>query len=167
MSESMTAALAASGPRADHKPALELYGRLVGAWNVTNRYFDESTGTWQTGTVVWTFGWVLDGQAVQDVMWFTNDADGSRATGSTVRLYDPAADAWHVVWFSPTGTTCTLTGRPDGDGGIAQEGVRADGRPIRWHFSEVTESSFRWLGYVSDDAGETWRLEQEMLAVKS
>ena len=29
---------------------------------------------------------------------------------------------------------------------------------------EVTGTSFRWLGHISDDDGRTWRLEQEMLA---
>ncbi|HEV8570147.1 MAG TPA: hypothetical protein VGQ92_24190 [Actinoplanes sp.] len=165
MTDEMTSALAASGPRPEHKEALALYGRLAGTWDVRNRYFDESNGTWVNGTVVWTFGWILAGQAVQDVMWFTRE-DGIRSTGSTVRLYDPAADVWHVVWFSPFGTTCTLTGRPGANGDIVQEGVRLDGRPIRWLFTEVTDDSFRWLGYVSDDAGETWRFEQEMLAAR-
>jgi hypothetical protein len=164
MTDAMTAALAATGPRTDHAAAMDLYGRVVGTWNVRNRYFDEPSGTWQTGTVVWRFGWVLAGNAVQDVMWFTHDGDGVRATGSTMRLYDPAAGAWHIVWFSPAGTISVLTGRPGENGDIVQEGAGPDGRPIRWLFTAVTETSFRWLGYVSDDKGETWRFEQEMLA---
>ena len=158
MSEAMISALHA---RAGDAP--DLYGRLVGTWDVGNRYLDEKTDTWRTGTAVWTFGWVLAGRAVQDVMWFTED-DGSRATGSTMRLYDPEDDVWHVVWFDPRGRTPVLTGRPGADGDIVQEGTRPDGRPIRWLFTEVTGTSFRWLGYVSDDGGTTWRLEQEMLA---
>ena len=67
MTEEMTSALAATGPRPEHKEALALYGRLAGTWDVRNRYFDESSGTWVTGTVVWTFGWILAGQAVQDL----------------------------------------------------------------------------------------------------
>jgi hypothetical protein len=164
MTDAMTAALAATGPRADHAAAMDLYGRLAGTWHVRNRYFDEPGGTWQTGTVVWRFGWILAGNAVQDVMWFTHDGDGARATGSTVRLYDPAAGVWHIVWFSPAGTTSALTGRAGEHGDIVQEGTGPDGRPIRWLFTEVTDTSFRWLGYVSDDKGETWRFEQEMLA---
>jgi len=161
----MIETLAATGPRADHADAMDLYGRLVGVWQVDNRYFDETAGVWRTGTVVWTFGWVLAGNAVQDVMWFTS-ADGATATGSTVRLYDPSADHWHVVWFSPAGTITTLTGRPGEHGDIVQDGVQPDGRPIRWLFTAVTGTSFRWLGYVSADGGTTWRLEQEMRAVR-
>ena len=92
---------------------------------------------------MWTFGWILAGQAVQDVMWFTaDDPDATRSTGCTVRFYDPAADAWHVVWFSPTGTICMLTGRPGPDGDIVQDGTQPDGRPIRWLFTE-TDTRFR------------------------
>jgi hypothetical protein len=83
-----------------------------------------------------------------------------------MRLYDPADDAWHVVWFSPTGRVATLTGRPGDDGGIVQEGARGDGRTVRWVFTELTATSFRWLGHVSDDGGRTWQLEQEMRALR-
>jgi hypothetical protein len=164
---SMTDELAATGPWPGHESEMDLYGRLAGTWDVTNRYFVEESGEWINGTVVWTFGWVLAGHTVQDVMWFTGPApDGypRRATGSTVRHYDPAAGAWTIVWFSPVGRVATLTGRAGDDGGIVQEGSQADGRPIRWLFTDVTAESFRWLGYISDDKGGTWRLEQEMLA---
>lgn len=170
LADEIIAALAATGPDPRHADALALYGRLVGAWDVTNRYFVEeppgsAEGRWETGTVSWTFGWILAGNAVQDTMWFTSDGPERRtATGSTMRLYDPAEEAWHIVWFAPTGTTKSLTGRPGPDGDIVQVGQDLEGRPIRWSFTEVTGESFRWLGEVSDDGGRTWRLDQEMLA---
>lgn len=145
---------------------MDLYGRLAGTWDVTNRYRN-TRGDWVNGTVVWTFGWVLNGHAIQDVMWFTDfgpDGYPVRSTGSTMRLYDPEADRWHVVWFSPYGRTVTLVGRAGDNGDIVQEGQRLDGSAVRWLFTEVTETSFRWLGHVSIDGGETWELEQEMLA---
>jgi hypothetical protein len=160
MSEAMIHAL-----KADR--AGDLYGRLIGVWDVTNRYFDEAADRWHNGTVVWTFGAILAGRGVQDVMWFTVADDDGRPvveTGSTVRLHDPADDVWHIVWFSPAGRTVTLTGRAGEDGDIVQEGQRADGRGVRWLFTEMTGTSFRWLGYISDDNGESWRLDQEMLA---
>jgi hypothetical protein len=159
--------LPAGGPRAGYEKAMDLYGRLIGTWDVTNHYLVEESGAWVDGTVVWTFGWVLAGHAVQDVMWFTapgGDGYPERATGSTMRLYDPATDEWHVVWFSPAGRVASLIGRPGGNGDIVQEGTQADGRPIRWLFTAVTETSFRWLGYISDDGGASWTLDQEMHA---
>jgi hypothetical protein len=159
--------LAAAGPWPEHEKELDLYGRLIGTWDVVNRYYVEDRDEWVTGTVVWTFGWVLAGHTVQDVMWFTApgpDGYPRRVTGSTVRHYDPSDGTWAIVWFSPLGVISTLTGRPGADGGIEQVGTQPGGRPIRWLFTELTGESFRWLGYVSDDKGDTWRLEQEMLA---
>lgn len=184
----MTDELVAAGPWPGHEREMNLYGRLVGTWDVVNRYYAEDRQEWVTGTVVWTFGWALAGHTVQDVMWFTApgpDGYPRRVTGSTVRHYDPASKTWAIVWFSPLGSVTSLTGRAADDGGITQEGTQADGRRIRWLFTDVTGDSFRWLGYIADDEGdrgaegdngneramgnegakgETWRLEQEMLA---
>lgn len=143
----------------------DLYGGLLGVWDVVNRY--RVGDVEKHGTVVWTFGRILAGRGVQDVMWFTAPGDDGypvRMTGSTVRLFDQAGGAWRIVWFSPAGTTGTLTGRPGEHGDIVQEGTNSAGKPARWLFTEVTGTTFRWLGYVSDDDGTTWRLEQEMLA---
>src|SRR5688572_28451394 len=132
--------LGAAGPAPGLEP--DLYGRLLGVWDVTNRYLDAETGRWVDGTVVWTFYRVLGGRAVQDVMWFTApgpDGYPVRESGSTVRLFDPTAGAWQVVWFSPTGRTAALVGRPGERGDIVQEGVRPDGRAIRWVFTELTD----------------------------
>ncbi len=159
--------LAAAGPWAAHEKALDLYGRLIGTWDVVNRYLDPGTGEWRHGTVVWTFGWTLAGHTVQDVMWFTAPAaDGypARITGSTVRHYDQTRDVWHIVWFSPAGRIVRLLGRAGEGGDIDQEGTQDDGRLVRWRFTDLTDSTFRWLGHLSDDNGATWQLEQEMTA---
>lgn len=160
----MPVALTAAGPHPDLPDELDLYGRLVGIWDVDNRYLDPSDGRWRDGTVEWTFGWILDGHAVQDVMRF-RFGDGSTPTGSTMRLFDPGSGTWHVVWFPQSGKVCTLVGRRSPDG-IYQEGTQPDGRPIKWIFTQITADSFRWLGYTRDDAGSDWRLEQEMRATR-
>jgi hypothetical protein len=157
----MASRLAAAGPHPRHRAALDTYGRLVGVWDVANRWLDADGVTWHEGTVVWTFGWILDGLGVQDVMRFRMP-DRATPTGTTVRLYDPAADAWHVVWFSPSGRTCTLTGRPDG-ADIVQVGTQHDGVRIRWVFQQLTADAFHWTGHRSAD-GVDWILEQEMSA---
>lgn len=156
----MLDALAAGGPHPEHAEALRLYGQFIGSWSVDNRSFDEATGGWQQTRRVWRFGWVLGGRGVQDVL---TDVPGGEA-GTTVRVYDPRISAWRLSWFGPVGGNyCTLVGRPDGDT-ILQEGTQTDGRPIRWIFSDISSTSFHWQGFVSDDGGTTWRLEQEMRA---
>ncbi|MCI0685679.1 MAG: hypothetical protein L0Y54_00360 [Sporichthyaceae bacterium] len=159
-SDPMPVALTAAGPHPDLQDMLDLYGQLVGVWDVDNRYLSPTDDQWHRGTVVWTFGWILDGRAVQDVMRFRFE-DGSTPTGTTMRLLDPATETWTVVWFPPSGQVCTLVGRRVPDG-IYQEGTQTDGCTIKWIFTEITPDSFHWQGYVKDTDESDWRLEQEM-----
>jgi len=41
-------------------------------------------------------GWVLDGRAIQDV-WILPGL----FYGTTLRVYDPGLDAWHILWHDP------------------------------------------------------------------
>ena len=80
--------------------------------------------------------------------------------GTTVRVYDPAADAWNVTWINPpNGAFTRLVGRREGDR-IVQHGEDRDGLN-RWIFQEITPDSFRWTGELSSDGGRTWRLAAE------
>lgn len=153
--------LTARRPELPYPREMDLYGRLLGSWKVANRYFDDSAGTWRENTLDWAFTRILDGHGVQDVL---RGDDGG--TGTTVRVYDPALGAWRVHWFGVThGDFGTLTARAHGEE-IRQDGTQHDGRPIRWNFSELTDTGFRWRGYISDDDGGSWRLEQEMRATR-
>jgi hypothetical protein len=154
----MLSNLTASGPHLDVAEKQDLYGRLLGSWDIHNRQFDESTGAWQENELTWHFGRILDGLGVQDVL------RSERGSGTTVRVYDRHLGAWRVNWFGPVrGDFATLVGRPYDDG-IHQDGSGADGRSLRWNFSDIRPDGFRWSGYTSDDDGATWRLEQEMRA---
>ncbi len=153
--------LPASGPAPELGPDAALYGRLIGSWDIENDYYDETAGQWRHSTPRWHFGWVLRGRGVQDVLV------SERAIGTTVRVYDRDQKCWRVGWYGPFfADFATLTGSANGDD-IWQDGTGTDGRPIRWNFSEITGTGFRWHGYVSDDGGTSWRLEQEMRARRS
>ena len=81
--------------------------------------------------------------------------------GTTLRIYDPAIDAWHIIWSDPVKQYYSRQiGRADG-ANIVQEGTDADGTSVRWSFTRITPDSFHWLGERSDDGGKTWRLEVE------
>ena len=166
--ETFVRALVAPGPQSAHPDRMTLFGQLVGTWQVTNRLLDESTGEWSEASLVWTFAYVLDGRAVQDVLVrpHGDDPDARTALGTTVRVYDPQLGVWRVNWFgTASGDYCTLVASGHRDG-IRQDGTQTDGRPIRWNFSAIAADSFAWDGWVSNDEGATWWLEQHMDVVR-
>jgi hypothetical protein len=161
------AALAAAGPAADRADKMMLFGQFVGDWDVefTVHYAD---GTRQAEKAEWHFGWILEGRAIQDVWIVPRRSERDKEStvpsdyGTTIRFYDPAIDAWRVVYASPMhGDLLTFIARQVG-GEIVLEGHDPDGSPMRWIFSEITKQSFRWRRVVSPDGGKSWRLHKEM-----
>jgi hypothetical protein len=165
----MIEALAAEGPYHEYADKLMLYGRLVGAWDIEGKYFNPEGQVMQKRQGEWHFGWVLEGRAIQDVI-LTPPREERRRTGApaldyglAIRFYDPRIDAWRVTAVTPVfGVVVNLIGRPVGDE-IVQEGRAPDNKLYRWVFSEITDDTFRWNGYVSADEGRTWLMEEEIL----
>lgn len=161
--------LHASGPHPEHEAALRLYGRFVGDWNseITAHAPD---GTRHTAVGEIHFGWVLEGRAVQDV-WIIPRPAGSPAFpiagnwyGTTLRVYDPAIDAWRISWFDPGRRVFRQQiGRPRGDD-IVQEGTTESGELTRWSFTRISNDSFHWLGETKSAAAQDWRLMVEVKA---
>ena len=157
--------LDADGPYPDHADEMMLYGRLVGSWQVEGRQLGDDG--WHESRGEWHFGWGLQGLAVIDVIH--SPPRGELGTGrplteigTTIRVFDPATDTWQITFVSAVGRRVErLIGRRVADD-IHQDGVGADGRPIRWNFTDVTGESLIWRGYASDDAGATWVLNEEM-----
>jgi len=148
----------------------DIYGWLVGGWEATV-YDYEADGTARESSGEWHFGWVLEGRAIQDV-WIapprsqrnSKTSKVNNRYGTSLRVYDREFDAWRVTWFNPvTGARNDLVGRRQG-ADIVQEGIGPDGRKIRWRFTEITPTSFRWLGESLASDGRTWRLEAEFRA---
>ncbi len=166
---SFASALIATGPTPVRPQRMHLFGQLVGSWRAECRFLDEESGAWSEFGTDWIFAYTLGGRAVQDVLVAPSATDPTRmeSKGTTVRVYDPVLGAWRVSWFGAVGGDfCTLvaTGHRDG---IRQDGTQTDGRPIRWNFSSITEDSFEWDGWVSDDEGRTWWLEQHIDATRT
>ena len=157
-------------PSATRSPAIppedDLYGRLIGSWDLDVVSHDDAGVTRRTKGEA-HIGRVLEGRAVQDV--FINPRRVDRAPGmaafanwfgTTLRIYDPVIRAWRVWWFNPhDGVRAELLGRSEGEE-IVQEGSFPDGTPIRWTFSEITPSSFLWRGERMEP-DKTWRLQVE------
>ena len=84
--------------------------------------------------------------------------------GTTIRVFDPALDAWRIYWIDPaTNAYYQQTGRRKGMD-IVQEGTTETGTLSRWSFTEITSDSFRWKGEASFDKGASWRLLVEVFA---
>jgi hypothetical protein len=158
----MIHALAAVGPHESLGGAATVFDRLVGTWDLTcDRYAADGTHTNSAG--VWHFGWIVDGRMVQDVIYFFPEGRPTeRAGGTTLRMYDTQRKQWRVTFFSPArNAIISLAGGAVG-ARIVLLGTDTDGSALRWSFNDITPHSFSWLGEISSDGGNTWRVEQTM-----
>jgi hypothetical protein len=99
MTTPFLAALGADGPASDRAGKMDLYGRLIGSWDLDVRQFAED-GTERRRKGEWHFGWILEGRGIQDV-WIVpprgaqrtgNAAANVNTYGTTVRIFDPRID---------------------------------------------------------------------------
>ena len=158
----MMEALAAPGRSPEIPAEADVYGWLVGGWELdVVRYGADLRGRGVRGEA--HFGWVLEGRAVQDV-WIMKAEGIVNTYGTTLRVWDATLGAWRVTWMNPiTGRRDALIGRRIGND-LVQIGTHQDGTPIRWMFTEIADDSFRWTGDALEPDGVTWRLEAEFHA---
>lgn len=158
-------ALLSQGPATDRADKMSLYGWMIGDWEMDYTYHLPD-GSKRTGTGSIHSGWALQGCAIQDVWRIPgphpdgpDDPAKSLMYGTTLRVYDPAIDAWHIVWTDPVKQYYSRqVGRRRGDD-IVQEGVDADGSSVRWTFTDMKPDAFHWIGERSSDGGKSWRTE--------
>jgi hypothetical protein len=167
--EDFRTALGAAGRSAEIPESADLYGWLIGTWDLDVRhYWTDVSARGIKGEV--HFAWVLEGRAVQD-LWImprrsdrAGTLDDVNSYGTTLRVWDSSIQAWRVTWINPAQNhRVDLIGRRSGSD-IVQIGSRADGTPIRWTFTDITSDSFRWIGESLEPDGETWKLEGDFRA---
>ena len=158
--------LASPGRSPEIPDSADAYGWLVGSWELDVRVY------WATDVGAKGlkgeahFGWALEGRAIQDVWSMPRAADRNRNLdkrmnmyGTTLRAWDPSIQAWRITWMNPAGDHREeQIGRRSGND-IVQIGVRSDGTPTRWTFSEITSDSFHWTGEALQSDGRTWIVE--------
>jgi hypothetical protein len=142
--------LRAQGRAAEIPAEKDLYGWLVGDWDLDIEFYgiDVSQYGWKGEA---HFAWVLDGFAIQDTWTLPRwgaEKDPHKvknSTGTTLRVWRPQQDAWLITWINPvSGARDELVGRLAGED-LVQLGHHADGTIIRWSFREVTKSrSIGW-----------------------
>jgi hypothetical protein len=169
-SPSFAEKLLADGPAADRAGKMGLYGWLIGRWEMEAIVIADD-GTKHSGRGEIHFGWVLEGRAIQDV-WILPGF----FHGTTLRVYDPGLDAWHILWSDPVKQLyIRQIGRARGND-IVQEGNAEDGATLRWSFTEIMPDAFRWRGERSPiksaevrqarlrDDGASWHLQADFRA---
>ena len=169
--DSLLEVLSPSGRSPEIPESLDVYGWLIGSWELDVYHYKavDVTASRIKGEV--HFGWVLEGRAVQDVWIMPRRSEriteldkSNNMYGTTLRVWDPAIQAWRITWINPvTGHREEQIGRRCGKD-IVQVGARPDGTPTRWMFTEITPDSFRWTGESLQPDGKNWKLEGEFRA---
>lgn len=163
--------LAAAGRAEEIPEAQDVYGWLVGSWelDVVHYWAVDVSSQGIKGEV--HAGWVLEGLAVQDIWIMPRRIErGTRLDkqlnmyGSTLRAWDASIEAWRITWSNPAGDHFEQQIGKRSGGDIVQIGQRPDGSTTRWRFVEITDDSFHWLGESQPVSGKAWILEGEFLA---
>jgi len=165
------AALTASGRSVEIPESDDAYGWLVGSWELDVLHYWAIDVSAQGIRCEVHAGWVLEGRAVQDVWIMPRRSDRTEHLnkkmnmyGTTLRVWDPTIQGWRISWKNPAGDHHEeQIGRWSGKD-VVQIGVRPDGTPTRWTFTEITPDSFHWLGESLGPDGKTWKLEGEFRA---
>jgi hypothetical protein len=166
-------ALSAAGRAPEIPEPADIYATFLGSWEL-DVYDYQRDGSIRRSNGEVHFARVLEGRAMQLVWAIPRRAARSsdlpktgNRYGTTLCVWDPAIQAWHVTWINPvSGVRTELVGRRSGQD-IVQIGTHADGTPVRWNFSEVTRDSFRWTGEALQPDGKTWMLEVEFRASRT
>lgn len=161
-------AFAAAGPDPDLADELQLFGQFVGSWDLRVTTYDLD-GQAKVADGEWHFGWVLAGRAVGDV-WASprrrDDGSSPGEHGVSIRFYDAMLGAWRSTWIGPQHRLVRPFVARAVENRIVLEGTFEPGVTIRWEFSEIGPTSFRWTNQESRD-GETWMMCQHFDAVRA
>jgi hypothetical protein len=169
--ENFAVLLSASSRSPEIPESADVYGWLVGSWQLEVIHYSGTDVSAQHIGAEAHFGWVLEGRAIQDV-WIMPRCSARRPGlqkinnmfGTTLRIWDPAIQAWHIRWINPvSGHQESQIGHRIGNE-IVQVGARPDGTPTRWRFTEITPDSFHWIGEALEPDGKSWKLEGEFRA---
>ncbi len=134
------------------------YGQLQGSWRCKSLNLTQD-GTWQEapGDNIWSWYYVLDGYAVQDV-W-----QGSQGgMGTNLRTYDAEQDKWYMVWATTQQARFDEFEATFEDGKIIMTGDRWARAAFPAHksritFHNITAQHFDWKSEWSPpNDGENW-----------
>jgi hypothetical protein len=155
--DSLAEALVSSGRSPEIAPADDVYGWLIGSWELDVRRYGVDVSSRNIKGEV-HFGWVMEGRAVQDVWIMPRRQDRTlklektcNMYGTTLRVWDASIQAWRVTWINPvTSGREELIGRWSGKD-IVQVGAGANG-------TLSAGCSLRLRRILSDGPVKSWKL---------
>ena len=130
---------------------LAQFAFLIGHSDCTEKLRTPNSNDWVDGTRSWDAYYTLNGYAIMD------GGVASRGANGNMRIYDPAIERWKVTFFStPVVGAGVWIGGMSGTSVVLERSQQAPGSNIdgisRLTFSEITPTSFEWLGeWVSAD----------------
>jgi hypothetical protein len=167
-------ALPSTGPAPELADADNIFGWLIGSWDIEAVLYGEK-GLVQKSRGEVHAAWVLEGRAIQDLFIFPRRADrhsGRPAHGdryaTTVRTYDRSLKAWRVTFINPAADETSaqlIAGRNGSD--IIMDGKLADGTPIRWQYNAITATSFQYRAERMESGTNSWRLYLELFGKRA
>lgn len=134
---------------------------LIGDWSVLHRRLKRRLA----GDTEWiefsgpaTARKILDGFGNVDE--YRIDLPTGRYVGSSLRLFDPAAQTWSIYWMDSRNPKLDppMVGSFNGGRGVFFGDDTFEGRPIRVRFiwSGMTRATCRWEQAFSIDGGSSW-----------
>ena len=131
--------LSAQGAHPEAPDELEQYGQFVGSWRCAGQSL-QPDGKWQKspGLATWTWYYVLDGHAIQDVWHPATEAGPDAAVGTNLRIYDAEAGLWRMVWATATQSHFDTFRATYRDGEILMYGERPPSKAYGAHLARIT-----------------------------
>ena len=166
------AGISAAGPADGEPAAVAEYGRFVGEWRCRT-YARVRDGSWQANEweSTWTWHWVLQGHAIQDVWEVPPEAPRGSSLGTNLRIYNPEAGAWRIAWTTTNTREFDLfEARAQGEELVMTGEIPARGqRPphtARVTFHDIAADSFQWRYEASLQGGDGPWSEQARLSCR-
>lgn len=161
------AELLLGGGEAVAKAENDLFGRLVGSWDLDVAWY-EGGKLASNAKGEWHFARILDGRAIQDI-WIVPTLAEQRAGkpvyefGTSIRFPDPSGNCWRSTWHGPVRALIVpFIARRSGQDIVMES--KSDGAEMRWSFSSITSESFYWSNEIKVAHSDSWLLTQDFRA---
>ena len=162
--KSVPLGLAAEHRNAEIPASDDFFGPMIGDWKIRSVFHQKHRIVEVRG--IWSFRWILNGTAVEDVI-ATVKQDNNKffRGGVAVRYYQPSTKTWLQTYIEPISNTVQeVIGRKE-RGRIVQT-VQGSNPVETWTFEKITANSFYWVDRYAAGKGSPARVGQEIFGTR-